>query len=761
MSVVRSLLLIFSALPGFAATFGTVVAHPQPLADLVIDESRKRLYVVNTASNQVEVYATNVSPPRQTNLIKTEATPLAIAMSRSGRYLYVACYDASALDVIDLSTATFSTRSVTLAAKPQGVAVGFNEKVLVSTIGTGIGQDILITYDPTVDASVALAAVTVTPPAPVVPTLPPPNGIMAFASKSRLQASADGRLIIGVHMQTATRAVWVFDVASSTVLSSRLVAGISSMLAVSPDGSRFLSGSSLFETSTLLVLAQQNTINAPYVFPATASFSAQTAQGGAVFTPDSSTLLAAYNIAPVLNPAAKTNAAQMLVNTPDTLLIQLGIMLPENLGGKMAITSDGATAYAISQSGFIVLPIGTLRNQPIAAPDSNVALLASDQCGVTSALNSAVIPVRNIGGGRVTVTAQILTQAATSTAVTTQAQSYGANVTARFNPNAARTLGTSVADQLLLQSTEAVNILPAVRVFQNSRNAEARGAILPIDSGASATGLADMVQDTARQRLYIANPGLNRLEVFDTQKKTFLAPIPVGQLPRSMAFGNDGNTLYVASGGGENISIVDLTQGKTTGRVLFPPLPFNSSVGLITPSVMASSQRGVQVIMTDGTLWRIVGDIVTPRVLNTNIFGTARSLPAPQSIASTPEGAFVLILAGNGTAYLYSSSDDDFVAARSVIPNPITGYYGPIAAGPNGQYYLVNDQVLNQALTPIGSSATGPVSGGGLPPRPMLAWSSWWTCPRSRPTPRRPDWKARGRSLAPARASTFWAGRWR
>jgi uncharacterized protein (TIGR03437 family) len=55
------------------------------------------------------------------------------------------------------------------------------------------------------------------------------------------------------------------------------------------------------------------------------------------------------------------------------------------------------------------------------------------------------------------------------------------------------------------------------------------------------------------------------------------------------------------------------------------------------------------------------------------------------------------------------------VAARSVIPTPISGYYGPVAAGPNGQYYLVNDQVLNQALTPISSGGTGPVGGGGLP----------------------------------------------
>src|SRR6266480_3254363 len=144
MSVPRALAVAIVALPCLAATFGTVVPHAQPLADLAIDEARRRLYVVNTASNQVEVYATNVSPPRQTNIIKTEATPLSVAMSRSGRFLYVACYDASSLNIIDLNSATFSSRSVTLSAKPQAVAVGLNEKVLISTIGTGTGQAVLI-----------------------------------------------------------------------------------------------------------------------------------------------------------------------------------------------------------------------------------------------------------------------------------------------------------------------------------------------------------------------------------------------------------------------------------------------------------------------------------------------------------------------------------------------------------------------------------------------------------------------------------------
>jgi uncharacterized protein (TIGR03437 family) len=720
MPVLRALaLLLVSLAPSVAATFGTVVAHPQPLADLVLDEGRKRLYVVNTALSQVEVYSVASNPPRLTNTIKTDSTPLSAAISRSGRSLYVACYQSSSLDIIDLTSATFASRSVTLAASPEAVAVGFNEQILISTIGTGTGQDILITYDPTVDAAHALGSIVIAPPAPAAPALPPPNGVMALAAQARLQASTDGKTIIGVHnLANNTRTVFVYDVASATVLRSRNVPVISPVLAVSADVSRFVSGPMVFETSTLLVLAQQNATNAPYVFAAGSNFNTQTSQGGAAFAQTASgpVLFTSYNIVPVLNPSPRPNTAQLLANVPENLLIQLGIMLPENLSGKMVISSDSSTVYALSQSGFIVLPIGGLSQFPVALPDSNVALLAFDQCGVTAAQNSAIIPVRDAGGGRITPNAQILTTTTTSATTRVTMRPYGADVTASFSSAASRTIGTSTPDQVLIQAPEAINIVPNVRVYQNDRNAESRGAIIPVDIGATTTGLTDMVQDTARQRLYIANPGLNRIEVFDMQKQQFLAPIAVGQLPRSIAFGSDGNTLYVANSGGESISVVDLNQNAVTGRVLYPAIPFNAAFALITPQIIASSLRGPQVLMSDGTMWKIVGNTVAPRALNTNIFGTARSIPGPQSMVGTPDGSYVMVLAGNGNAYLYDSTIDDFVSGRQVIPTPIAGYYGPVAAGPGGQYYLADDQILNQALTSIGSGAgTGPVSGGGLP----------------------------------------------
>ena len=72
-------------------------------------------------------------------------------------------------------------------------------------------------------------------------------------------ASRDGRFIIGLNNPTTTtRQVFVYEVASGSVLRSRSVTSISSVLSVSDDGSRFMAGLTLFDSMTLAVIAQQN-----------------------------------------------------------------------------------------------------------------------------------------------------------------------------------------------------------------------------------------------------------------------------------------------------------------------------------------------------------------------------------------------------------------------------------------------------------------------------------------------------------------------
>jgi uncharacterized protein (TIGR03437 family) len=782
MIVLRSVIaLVLCVLPCLGATFGTVVTDPNAtgLSDLVLDETRHRLYAVNTVTSQLEVFTLTTSRPQLVAIsgqpssglrLSGCTSPISAAMSRSGKYLYITCFDSTALMRLDLDNLSGTALFVSLAAKPEGVAVAYDEKVLVSTIGTGQGRAILLFFDPLADASRNLQDLAVAPPAPTSPQLPPPSGRTYQGGRSRLLASRDGKVIVGVNeLGNNTRTVFVYDALSTTVLRSRNVSSLSSVLSMAPDGSRFMAGLTMFETGTMQVLAAQNAANSPFLFPGGGAnnFNTQQNQGGSVFSPDGSYLFSAFNIAPVQNPPAQANVSRLLVNDPENLLIQLGLQLPENLAGKMVITSDGGTIYALSESGFMVLPIGSLNQYPLAMPDSPVVLLANDQCGVTANQRTLPVNIRNAGGGsRMSVTAQLLqvassgnvglggggaggggvsglisillppqitggagnigvgttnngntggqnTQAQTSPQVRVQQNGNSATLTFNFSGNAARSLGTVAPSDFLLQSSDAVNIPPNVRVYQNNRNAEARGTLIPIPIGTSSSeGLVDMLLDSTRQRIYIANSGLNRIEIFDLRTQKLLTPLPVGQLPRSLAFGTDGVTLYVACTGGENLLRVDLDQLKVVGRVKFPPIPFNAATAVVYPAVIAGTQRGVQMIMSDGTLWKVVGDEARPRVLNTSIFGSARTIAGPiRTIAASPEGRWAMLLAGNGNAYLYSADADDFVNVRQVTTNPITGYYGPVAAGPNGSYFLVNGYVLNSSLTVIGTAPTFTVGG--------------------------------------------------
>jgi YVTN family beta-propeller protein len=152
------------------------------------------------------------------------------------------------------------------------------------------------------------------------------------------------------------------------------------------------------------------------------------------------------------------------------------------------------------------------------------------------------------------------------------------------------------------------------RVFQNFRNSESRGEAIAVPVGLSANeALEDLAIDHARQRLYIANSGLNRIEIFYIQSRQLLPPLKVGQLPPSLAMAPDGSTLYVANTGAESVSIIDLDKLQVAGSVRFPALAFNSAAALMTLSVIAAGARGAQVIMNNRTIWKIVGTEAVPR----------------------------------------------------------------------------------------------------------------------------------------------------
>jgi len=776
MRLVRVFLaLVALVLPGHAATLGTVINITGGASDLVLDDPRGLLYLVRPAPyNRIDIFS--VTQRRVLSSVLTDALPLAAALSRDGNVLYVTCHDGSSLNIIDTrANPPAVLQKVSLPAKPEGVAVGVDGRVLITTIGSGAGNllNTLLIYDPSVkDTARTLETVPVATPPPLPPILPPLAGRAFLANRSQLIATRDGSRIIGVNgFNNTQRVVFVYESASGSVVRSRIVNDTSTVLSVSPDGTKFMMGLRLFESETLTVLAQQNAANAPFPLSVTVTaagftqvggqFNLQQNQGGSTFTPDGSRIYAAFNIAPVQNPPARANVTQLLIDDADNLLIYDALQLPENLAGKMVSSTDGSNLYALSESGFTIIPVSDFARSPVLQPSANAVVVATDQCNsapesrasrvdianinrtpgplnVTTTLlqqlssttnvnipgiggglpgpggGGIVIPIPGPGGGGIVLpnnpnannpAAAALQQAPAVRVIRDGTSTSGFEFT--INATAARSLGTAQSYDYLLTAPQAVNVPSIVRVYQNGRTPEARGNVVPIRTSLSpAEGLTDVVIDSVRQRLYITNSGMNRIEVFDIRQRRLLAPIKVGQLPRTLAMSPDNATLFVANSGSESVSIIDPERLVVTGRIKFPPIPFNGNVPIVTPSHIGVTQRGVQIVMNNGTLWRVVGDEAVPRAVSP-IIGSV-TVPAPRTVAVTPNGEFMLLLAGNGNAYLYDAQVDDYVQARQVAPAPVTGYFGPVSAGPRGQYYAVNGLVLNQSLSPIAGTINDP-----------------------------------------------------
>ncbi len=710
-----------------AAVFGTRVPVTGGPLDLVLDERRQQIYLIDFNTNSVQIYS--ISGRRFLPPVRVGLQPVSGAMSSDGKFLYVTNFQSSSISVVDLDL-NVVVRNVNLPVRPEGIAVGGDGKVVVTTLGQGPAAaptDTLVVYDPDAREGQQLSSV-LNPPAPTAaPPLAITPGRIYLNFRGKLQATPDGRYIIGVNTPAQNDTlVFVYEVASRQVLRIRRAPGLSSVLSVSPDGKRFMAGARLFDTATLNVLATEDANNAPFILNPT--FNLQQNIGGSVFSPDGGTLYAAFNVAPLVAGTNRPNASTLLINNPRNLGIRMGIQLAESVLGKMAASSDGQNVYALSESGLLILPVGQLNTFPILEPETTVVRLAANQCDRSAATQT--IRMRNAGRGTLRYQVQAIAAAAGLTAQPEGGAAAPNNLRFTMAANVTRRIGTTLT-QVLVTSDDAINIPPVIRVYQNWLNAETRTTTLPVESALNAAeGIVDVLMDSQRQRVYLANSGKNQVEVYDIRRQAFLAPIEVGQLPRSMALSSDGRTLYVANSGGEWISMVDLEQNQEVDRVSFPPTPFNASQAPATPRVIAMGVYGLQIWASTantaaGTLWSSSGRTAVLRRVS-NAIGTA-TIPAPVSMVSTPGSESILLLAGNNVAYLYDSLADDYVVARTVMQAPVVSYYGVVGAGPEGRYFLANRAILNSTLAPVGGFAGGTTI---LTPQPAPA-----PAPAPGPTP--------------------------
>src|SRR6185369_268675 len=368
------------------------------------DESRSRLYLVNSSSGQVDIY--NYADKTLAGSIRVGSTPVAGAISMDSRYLYVSNNASSTLSVIDLNSSQV-LQTVSLPSKPDGVEVGADGRALITTEGTGSTTDIqsLFVFDVSAQQTQQLTPVQFSPPPPTPSTLPPITLTRPTTTfRGKLTRTPDGAFIVGLSTinNNASTVLFVYETASASILRSRTVTGQSTVLSIAPDGSRFMAGFTLYDTSTLGVMGQQSVNNLPFPLSSTANatFNAVQNVGGSAFTSDGKTLYSAFNSAPATTPATRAQASTLLISSSDNLATRLGIKLPESIIAKMVMLSDQSEAWGLSESGLLHLPLAHLYEYPILQPESTSLFLSNDIC--SRGQGGVKLKVTNAGGGKLT-----------------------------------------------------------------------------------------------------------------------------------------------------------------------------------------------------------------------------------------------------------------------------------------------------------------------------------------------------------------------
>jgi uncharacterized protein (TIGR03437 family) len=716
---ILAILISFSVPAAYAATIGTVVPVLGTAQDLIYDPARNLVYIANSSRGEVDIY--DVGSRRVTGNVPVGVQPGSLALSPDLNTLYVANQGSNTITAVNLNTRGRGAE-YTMGTRPDAIAVGNDGQVVV------LGPAGLQRLDPVTGRLSAVAINSpMTPPAGL-PTTPPVNTPPTFIAT--LSTTASGNLIIGVSALAGINAnnrIFVYEVASGTVLRSRSVSGLRPLLSVSPDGSRFMAGPFLFDTQTLTILGRAGTTNAGIT-------------GGSAFSVDGNAVYATFNTQTPINPLNPNNpqnpAAPGVVVPPgqtpqqttvlqvmrsSSLTPQLGLRLPEAISTKIIISSDGSNLFANSTSGMMVIPVGNLNNLPILDVSTTNVVLSRDMCNRTIA--TATVQIRNAGGGRLTFGATVTNQNA-QVILNQRSGVAPATLTISYDPRSTTNRGTT---QYVVQlaSPEAVNIEPAILVNLNFRDVSDRGAIIPMNG----VGV-DMQMDTARQRLYIANYTQDQVEVFSLANQTFLPPIRVGNRPLSMAMANP-STLVVANWGSENLSVVDLDAMQEVDEIPMAPVPLNGTA--FFPRYIAASSNAILfsasplpasgVLPGNGSIWQLslLTHSAYPR-LDLGV-GALNSIQGHNVLTAAGDGSGILIAdAGNlnnGAANLrfYDPIADTFPLLRgAAVPGP---FRGAVSGAADGSFYVVDNQVFNSVLGAQGS--IGPIIPGGTPAQTQAA----------------------------------------
>ncbi len=667
----KSSLVAAFAAAAWGGTFGTVVSIGGHASSLALDEQRGVLYIANFTANRIEVMSLS-NNAIQTS-INVAAQPSSLALSPDGRFLVVTHFgnaappasSNNAVTVIDLTSS--GKQTFALGSPPLGVAFGIDGLALVVT-----ATDFLL-LDPVSGTTQELDTITgvVAKTLPQPPASFPPNIVAATVG-----ASADGTIVYGFSDTLLFR----YDVATKSITSGLYTSSPAlgpRAISVSQDGSYFTAGWTLKDRDFFNISQFPNV--------------------SGVLNAGTTAIDSAHRVIySQIPPPGTLPAPTMQIVDSDNLTVRNTLNLPENFGGASVMSSDGSTLYGISDSGVMVLKVGALSqaHQVISAkPD---LVFRGNFCDRNVATQSLTIV--NPGGGH---TPFSISSDTSGLSVSPDNGVTPATVTVRVDPNVFQNQQGTVAAALHIQSNQAVNVPPAVRVLINSRQPDQRGSFLDIPGT-----LVDLLADpnTNRNRYYVLRQDLNQVLVFDGKNHTQIKTLKTGNTPMGMAITFDQRYLLVGCDNSHYLNVFDLE----TLQSIPPVRMFN---GDYVQSVASSSNAILAVTRNasggDPTIHKI--DLATRSSSRLPSLGVYDNKVALNSVLSaSSNGSSIMMASSDGSVMLYDAVSDTFTVSRKDFA-ALSGAY----AASNFNLYVVGNNLLDSSLVPVTQfeAGTGTASG--------------------------------------------------
>lgn len=679
----------------WGGTFGKVISIGGEASDLALDEARGVLYVANFTANRIDVVSL-ATYTVQTS-INVSAQPSALALSPDHHYLLVAHYGNyvapgtpfNGLTLIDLTTN--QQRTLNAGDPVMGIAFGNDGKGLVVTSQNFIQLDPVSGY-----------GTLMQPISTIVPsTLPQP--LATFPSTivaASLGVSGDGAVIYGVLVGNSASAYTLqfrYDVATRSFTSSISAAAPEAPPAASPgatplgpmvvsvnqDGTFFTAGYTV-KDSEFYVISQFSQASGAFNVGSTLIDSAR----GLI-----------YADIPAVNTIPEPVPVLQVVDA-DNLSVHDKLQLPEHLAGRSVLSSDGNTMYSVSDSGVMVLPVGSINQSPQVVASAQDIVFRGNFCNRQVATQTVTFTDPSGSATRLSLSSDTpgvtVSPASGPTPLTA---TVSVDWTAFQNQH-----GTTVG-HINITSQAVVNIPAPVRVLVNNMDPQQRGTFLDVPGK-----VADVQADPVRSRYYVLVQDKNEVLVYDSTNNTQIATLRTKNTPTSMAITYDGNYLLV---GCDNSWYMDVYLLPTLQEIM--PIKTNQayvkSVAASTKAILAVTRTYTDITGSSPANSMTIQRLDGPYGYSTQLpsLGVWENNVSPDSVATAaPNGSSIFFAFSNGYVLLYDANVDTFTVSRQ-LANSLSGAY----AASSYNEYVVGNTLLNSSLVPIAQfqTSTGLSSG--------------------------------------------------